>query len=1041
MATTFIDYTGDGNATKSFSFPSIQESDVKVEVDTVLKSSGTHYNITNYTTTGGGNVVFTSGNIPSSPAAIRIFRDTDVDSAKATYTAGSSVKAADLNANHEQLLFAAQEEQNQTVITSNIKDGAVTTAKLAADAVTGAKIADDQINSEHYVDGSIDTAHIADAQITTAKIADDAVTADKLANSINTEIAANTAKTTNQTHTGDVTGSVALTIASGAVNTAKIANDAVTNAKIADDSIDSEHYVDGSIDTAHIADSQVTTAKIADASITAAKIASSAVTTDKIADGELTTLAGMQSGTASKLADSTALTADLADLNQLDGMAKQTTITDDDTKFPTSGAIVDYVANQLSIFGGFTAIANESQFPNTQKASGAAISISDAGGLVVNGSGTSTSATTVGGTTVTINNIPSNFHSSTITAGVRLIVTSTGSGQIYNYHKATIREEDLANLSGDINDFSERYRVGSTNPTTSLDAGDLFFNTGSGKLLVYNGTSSAWEETQSVGNFFINTLSSSSATGGGSATPNGTAYRFTLSNAGANAQQHLVSVDGVIQKPNSGSSQPSEGFAISSNDIIFGSAPVSGASIFVITIGASVSIGTPSNNTVTTAILQNGSVTTAKIVDANVTTAKITDANVTTAKIADDAVTAAKLASSAVVTASIVDANVTTAKIADDAVTAAKLADTSVSAGSYGSSTSIPSITVDAQGRITAASGNTVNTDLVGDTSPQLGGDLQSNGNDIDFADNDKAIFGTGGDLEIYHDGSNSYIDSHNGYLILRGNTGQIQINPVDNENSIIAKPNGAVELYHDNSKKLETNSGGGLFTGTWRINDGSISDNRLAIGTGGDLLIFHDATNSHIANYTGTLNLRSNNIRLTDANIGHVYLSGAQGGSTDLYYDNNKKLETTSSGVTVTGTCTATAFAGDGSALTGIQGIPSGVIMMWSGAVNAIPSGFVLCNGQNGTPNLIDKFVVGAASVYSVGDTGGATTDTVSLSVSGSTGSSTSQAYDARTNYNQQAGHMIIALRTHSHSFSGSGSATVNTLPPYYALCYIMKT
>ena len=187
MATTFIDYTGDGNATKSFSFPSIQESDVKVEVDTVLKSSGTHYNITNYTTTGGGNVVFTSGNIPSSPAAIRIFRDTDVDSAKATYTAGSSVKAADLNANHEQLLFAAQEEQNQTVITSNIKDGAVTTAKLAADAVTGAKIADDQINSEHYVDGS-NTAHIADAQITTAKIADDAVTADKLANSINTEI-------------------------------------------------------------------------------------------------------------------------------------------------------------------------------------------------------------------------------------------------------------------------------------------------------------------------------------------------------------------------------------------------------------------------------------------------------------------------------------------------------------------------------------------------------------------------------------------------------------------------------------------------------------------------------------------------------------------------------------------------------------------------------------------------------------------------------------------------------------------------------------
>ena len=106
MATTFVDYTGDGNATKAFSFPSIQQSDIKVTVDEVLKSSGTHYNITSYTTTGGGNVVFTSGNIPASPAAIRIFRDTNVDSAKATYTAGSSVKAADLNANHEQLLLS-----------------------------------------------------------------------------------------------------------------------------------------------------------------------------------------------------------------------------------------------------------------------------------------------------------------------------------------------------------------------------------------------------------------------------------------------------------------------------------------------------------------------------------------------------------------------------------------------------------------------------------------------------------------------------------------------------------------------------------------------------------------------------------------------------------------------------------------------------------------------------------------------------------------------------------------------------------------------
>ena len=652
MATTFVDYTGDGNATKAFSFPSIQESDVKVDVDGVIKSSGTHYNITNYTTTGGGNVVFTSGNIPASPASIRIFRDTDVDSAKATYTAGSSVKAADLNANHEQLLFAAQEEQNQTVQTSDIKDGAITSAKI--------------------LDGTIVAGDLASSSVTTDKIADNAVTMAKLASgTLPSDVAVNSANITDLS-----------------VATADIANDAVTGAKIADDTINSEHYVDGSIDTAHIADSQVTTAKLANTNVTDAKLASNSVTTSKITDANVTTV---------KIADSNVTLAKLAsDL-------KQTTVTDDDTKLPTSGAIVDYVAAQLSIFGGFTAIANETQFPNTQKASGAAVSISDAGGLVVNSSGTSTSGRTVGGSTVTINNIPSNFHSSTVANGIRFIVTSTGSGQIYNYHKATLAESDLVSLSGDINDFNERYRVGSSNPTSNNDAGDLFYNTGTNKLLVYNTSTSAFEETQSVGQFFINTISSSSATGGGSATFNGSAYRFTLSNAGTVAEQHIVSINGVIQKPNSGTSQPSEGFAIDGGDIIFSAAPSSGADFFIITIGSTVNINEPSA----------GSVTAAKIASGAVTTAKIADGAVTTAKIADTSITNTKMATNAITTSQIQDGQISTAKIADDAVTAAKLANTSVSAGSYGSATAIPAITVDAQGRITAASTNSINTSTI----------------------------------------------------------------------------------------------------------------------------------------------------------------------------------------------------------------------------------------------------------------------------------------------------------------------------------------
>ena len=180
MATTFVDYTGDGNATKSFSFPSIKEADIKVKVDDVLKTVSTHYNITSYTTTGGGNVVFTSGNIPTSPADIHIYRDTDVDSAKATYTAGSSVKAGDLNNNQTQLLYALQEEQNQPVRVGKIKDDAVTTAKIKDDNVTLAKLGsgalptDITVASANLVDGTIVNADVnASAAIAGTKVAPD----------------------------------------------------------------------------------------------------------------------------------------------------------------------------------------------------------------------------------------------------------------------------------------------------------------------------------------------------------------------------------------------------------------------------------------------------------------------------------------------------------------------------------------------------------------------------------------------------------------------------------------------------------------------------------------------------------------------------------------------------------------------------------------------------------------------------------------------------------------------------------------------------
>ena len=231
----------------------------------------------------------------------------------------------------------------------------------------------------------------------------------------------------------------------------------------------------------------------------------------------------------------------------------------------SDGAVVDFVANQIAPVGGLEVIADEDSFPPTQPVSGVVISISNADGLVINSSGVATNARTLGNGSdnVSINNFPTSLRSKTLSNELGLLVSSTGASQVYNYHKLLAKETDVLQLSDDINDFNNRYRVGSSNPTSENDSGDMFFNTTTGKMLVYDGTESAWEEVQSIGNFFISTFSESF---------DGSRTAFTVSNAPLTAQQLIISINGVIQKPNSGTGQPSEGFTLSGSTVTFSSA-------------------------------------------------------------------------------------------------------------------------------------------------------------------------------------------------------------------------------------------------------------------------------------------------------------------------------------------------------------------------------------------------------------------------------------------------------------------------------------
>ena len=324
---------------------------------------------------------------------------------------------------------------------------------------------------------------------------------------------------------------------------------------------------------------------------------------------ELNTLDGITSNT-SELNKLDGVTASTTELNIVAGKTFKTSSgtldTTSDTEIPSSKVIAAHVASSQTAIGGFTTIADEVSFPNTQPATGVVVSINNAAGVVINSSGVSTSGKRVDNTTVTINGFPSSLNGETLAAGVGLIVVSTSTANTYSYHKILTSETDVKQLSDDINDFNSRYRIASSAPGSNNDEGDLYFDTAANKMKVYNG--SAWDDVASVGSFFVNTLSSSSGTGGGSATFNGSAYRFTLSNAGQSAQQHIVSINGVVQKPNSGTSQPSEGFAIDSNDIIFSAAPASGSDFFIVTCGSSVSIGTPSANSVNSSHIIDGSI-------------------------------------------------------------------------------------------------------------------------------------------------------------------------------------------------------------------------------------------------------------------------------------------------------------------------------------------------------------------------------------------------------------------------------------------------
>lgn len=107
-------------------------------------------------------------------------------------------------------------------------------------------------------------------------------------------------------------------------------------------------------------------------------------------------------------------------------------------------------------------------------------------------------------------------------------------------------------------------------------------------------------------------------------------------------------------------------------------------------------------------------------------------------------------------------------------------------------------------------------------------------------------------------------------------------------------------------------------------------------------------------------------------------------------------------------------------------------MIVMWSGSIVSIPSGWVLCDGTNGTPDLRDRFIVGAGGTYSPGQTGGAITHTHQFTLP-------DHYHSIPAGTNVESGE-VVSENTETATVSGT-SGSADHLPPYLALAFIMKT
>jgi len=591
---------------------------------------------------------------------------------------------------------------------------------------------------------------------------------------------------------------------------------------------------------------------------------------------------------------------------------------DNDTTIATTAAINDRIIDLVDDVGGFVPIANETSFPNANpdvnNGTGTLISIKAlSSNLTSNGSGVATIANgTVGNSTVTITGLA---NSTTYSSAYGMIVETTTTLNTYTFHRqvpiATEVNTVASNISNvnavgnnttnintvagnttnintvagansnitsvagsisnvntvatnisNVNDFSDKYRVASSAPTSSLDTGDLYFDTSANELKVYNG--SAWQ-------------------GGVTATGN-------LAGLGANTFTGNQSL-GDTNKVQLGASNDLQIYHDGSHSYF-------------------------TNSTGNTYLRGDGSswmFIQAKSGEHSI----IAKPNGSVELYYDDSKKFETTSSGATVTGQL--AIGTVARIESTGEVKATHGSASTPAYNFlnDNDNGMYRITTNTIGFST---GGTEALRLDGSQNALFAGDIDlADSKKIKLGNSDDLqIYHDGGSSFIKHDGQGHL------YVYAAGTSEDLYLRAADNvhietqtsDTAINAIGNGAVELYYDNSKKFETITSGVRISGDLELLDNTGSTGRLLLGNGADLRLYHTGTESWIRDVgTGNLYLDTNGSRISLISDGSESNGSMakfiKDGAVELYYDGSKKFETVSTGCEVFGSLGIARTAG----------------------------------------------------------------------------------------------------------------------------------